>query len=151
MQHPGLHCEETTLRRCYCNHWVEVTHHRGVEANNRDEYYSGECDQCGEWVQWEPNYDDDYEATRRHQRGNVLLVGQALDCVRKRRVNHAPLTEEQIASCKVWLDNCETHQLSLAPRHGKFVRPEELPFMSGRRVSQLRKLLDWVCTQIAFG
>ncbi len=47
---------------CYgCNEYSVNVHYRpGIEANNRDESYGGQCENplCGYYVDYEPNYDD---------------------------------------------------------------------------------------------
>jgi hypothetical protein len=160
-QHPGLQCKESTYRRCYgCDEWIEVEYSRGIEENNKDESYSGWCDKCDQSIQWEPNYDDDYENTFRVKRGNALIVGLLLNNMqRKKHVHHTEVSTEEIALCEEWLGKCEYYKLSLAPKAREIVEEggevrkfeyEYLPFMSEKHISNLSKLLEWVCKQVVF-
>lgn len=159
-QHTGLPCEESTYRQCYeCDKWVEVEYHKGFEENNKDECYVGECDECRETILWEPNYVDDYESTRYGKRGNALIIGLALNGMkRKVHVNHTEVTNEEVGLCEEWLGKCESYKLSLAPEVRKVTTleggvkevSEKLPFMSNQRISHLPNLVTWICKQVVF-
>jgi hypothetical protein len=74
--------ESEILSECYeCGKNVVLSYHLGVMSNNIDEYYSGFCDECYEYVNYEPNYDDDDDIIRIHK-NNMIVIGSRIKFVR---------------------------------------------------------------------
>lgn len=126
-------CDDDSLK----DRWVEVTYRKGSLENNQDESYSGICKYCGDAINWEPNYDDDYESTLIKSRGNMLLIGFVLRNMRKTRVYHTKLSDQEI----LWCENFLTKDCSLLQVKGE-------GFMSDLNVQNLKQLLEWVCEQV---
>jgi hypothetical protein len=159
--HTSLPDKYTTYRQCgECDKWVEVEYSKGWEENNKDESYIGWCGKCGESIIWEPNYDDDYESTIHKKRGNALVVGQSLNNMQpKTHVNHTELSQGEVDLCEEWLEECESYELSVAPKVKRYTMPdgevrereEVLSFMTHHHdVHNLTKFIEWVCKQVIF-
>ena len=80
--HIGLHIDRfknkvDVVRRCYCGNKCKLEYHNGFMDNNKDEYYSGYCGYCDEFINWECNYDDsDYIFRIYHN--NVICIGKSI-------------------------------------------------------------------------
>jgi hypothetical protein len=60
-----------------CDKLVLMTYSRGSTDNNKDEYYSGWCNNCQEIVSWECNYDEGYDVIKIY-RNNVICIGKTI-------------------------------------------------------------------------
>lgn len=72
--------ESKILIEC-CSKNVALSYSRGVMPNNIDEYYSGFCNKCDGYINYEPNYDDDDDIIRIHK-NNMIVIGSRINFIR---------------------------------------------------------------------
>lgn len=91
---------------CGCKCVVLDHYNYGTMKNNKDEWYSGECQECGETVSWEPNYDS-YDDIRTTQKNNMIVIGNYIMTNAKYTTTPTQVTKQEfdevVSKCKYFI------------------------------------------------
>jgi hypothetical protein len=74
-------------------HLVKLGYHTGIECNNKDEYYSGHCEEHDETFNYEPNYDSSSRLYFHVRENNAIIIADGIGSIIGGKID---VTDEEI-------------------------------------------------------
>lgn len=94
----SLHCsafpyQSRSFIKCTgCDQLVHMTHHDGYLANNVDQWYSGYCEECNEFISIDCYHNNTLISSTQN---NCIVFGGCLKHVSKRKTCHSDLPSDE--------------------------------------------------------
>lgn len=111
VKHVSLYCDRfsadcLTFKKCnQCSKNVLMTYHDGIMENNIDQYYSGDCLTCDNYITWEP-YLNDRDYVKTFNKNNIVVIGDYLNVNKPTHAVPGTISDEEfknIISSKVYI------------------------------------------------
>ena len=130
-------------RYMQCSHCNEgrarPTYYYGILENNKDEYYAGNCNRCGDRVEYEPNYDDPDDFYKIIRCKNVIVIGNWFKGYNdKLAINFTTLCKERVAEI---LSRQKMYEVT-APDNNLLSRLDVCHYIDDAIVEGRSKILD---------
>jgi hypothetical protein len=113
-----LKYEKVVKMKCFeCDDYIMMKYYYGHMENNKDEYYTGWCQKCSEYISFEPNYDE-YGPPRVLwiKNNNMIVIGNSIQFNRPKHASSGNISKEEMDKL---LDKCDIYVIDVGDRYWK--------------------------------